>query len=253
MSTQKAPRPKLGELLVRGGVLTADELDDALRAHDESGGPLGEILVERRLISPPKLVDMLALQRGWRPLGELLVARGMITEAELDDALTQQIQTGQPLGEVLEKRGLLATAALTRVLADQYELELETEGGFASGLRGEIERRHRARREGEPDADAPTKYEDHGAAALTARIAATAPSGDDRVFTLQAALEKRERTIEALALANQQRNAEIERLRADVAERDALIGELRVRLDRRKPRGDHEAGDHKVVPLRPAK
>ena len=252
MTTGNASRPKLGELLVRSGILAAEELDDALSVHAETGRPLGEILVERRLISPPKLVDMLALQRGWRPLGEVLVAKGLITEADLDAALAEQVQSGQPLGEIITKRGLLTAATLARALAAQYELELETEGGFASGLRGEIERRHRARRHGDPESEEPTEYEDHAPASLTARIAATSPADDDRLAALRAALDEREQTIEALGVANRQRNEEIERLRAAIAERDAVIGELRIRLERHERGARHGVGDDTVVPLRPA-
>ena len=70
----------------------------------------------------------------WRPLGEILVDRRLLTVDELDDALEEQAVTGERLGAILVGRRVVASAVLTKVLADQVGVELETQEGFGSGL-----------------------------------------------------------------------------------------------------------------------
>ena len=82
----------------------------------------------------------------WRPLGELLVEKKLLTEEELELALTEQAETGRLLGAILVERGYVSGPALAVALAEQYGVELHTERGFGTGLWAEIDRRHRAGR-----------------------------------------------------------------------------------------------------------
>ena len=70
----------------------------------------------------------------WKPLGELLVERRLLTVDELDDALEEQSVTGERLGAILVGRRVVASAVVTTVLAEQVGVELETQDGFGSGL-----------------------------------------------------------------------------------------------------------------------
>ena len=79
-------------------------------------------------------------------LGALLSAQGEVSSDELDHALTTQVENGDPLGEILVELGAVSRPALDRALAEQSGVVLRFEGGFGTGLRAEIERRHRARR-----------------------------------------------------------------------------------------------------------
>ncbi len=91
----------------------------------------------------------------WRPLGSLLVEKGLLTEEELAEALAEQPRTGRRLGEILVERGYVSSPAVARALAEQYGAELEVEQGFGTGLRAEIERRHRTHRHHHTVVDAP--------------------------------------------------------------------------------------------------
>ena len=73
----------------------------------------------------------------WRPLGELLVERGLLSADELAAALDEQARTGGRLGEILIRRGLLSTIALTSTLSEQ-ELGEEGDTSFGSGLRSAL-------------------------------------------------------------------------------------------------------------------
>ena len=73
----------------------------------------------------------------WRPLGQLLVQRGLLTPDELEAALDEQERTGGLLGEILMRHGLLSKLALASSLHEQ-SLAPEPQVGFGSGLRGAL-------------------------------------------------------------------------------------------------------------------
>jgi hypothetical protein len=108
----------------------------------------------------------------WRPLGQLLVERGLITEVELEEALAEHASSGKRLGEVLVKRGLVSGPDLTQTLMEQLGVELKKEEGFGSGLWAAIKERHPRGAEGEeePDSEEP---------ALPPAAAAEVVSSDD--------------------------------------------------------------------------
>ena len=73
----------------------------------------------------------------WRPLGQLLVQRGLLSADELEAALDEQERTGGLLGEILMRHGLLSKLALASSLHEPL-LAQESEGGFGSGLRNAL-------------------------------------------------------------------------------------------------------------------
>ena len=84
----------------------------------------------------------------WRPLGRILVEQGLLTSEELETALEQQERTGKRLGETIVECGFVSGPELSSALASQYGIELTTETGFGTGLRGQIQRRHETERRG---------------------------------------------------------------------------------------------------------
>ncbi len=79
-------------------------------------------------------------------LGTVLVQQGEVTSDEVEEALNAQLENGDPIGEILLESGAVCRPVLDRALAEQRGVELHFERGFGSGLREEIERRHRLRR-----------------------------------------------------------------------------------------------------------
>jgi hypothetical protein len=76
------PWRPLGQLLVDGGLITADDLEKALAEQKRTGGRLGEIIVERGLISWPALTKALAAQYGLEVVTENGFGTGLWTEIE---------------------------------------------------------------------------------------------------------------------------------------------------------------------------
>lgn len=57
-------RERLGELLVKAGVLGEDQLAEALEIQQRAGGKLGRILVDHLIVNEEQLADTLAMQKG---------------------------------------------------------------------------------------------------------------------------------------------------------------------------------------------
>src|SRR2546430_1396753 len=64
----------------------------------------------------------------WRPLGELLVEKGLLTSSELEAALAEQKRSGRLIGEILVESGSLSAFSLARVLTEQHGVELQAAG-----------------------------------------------------------------------------------------------------------------------------
>jgi hypothetical protein len=109
------PWRPLGELLVDKALLTPDELDDALRAQRRSGQLLGQLLVERRLISPEQLTCVLAEQYGV----QLEVLAGGTGDAAQTPAAEAVPQAPRPLGRLLLERGVVSQEELDFALKVQ--------------------------------------------------------------------------------------------------------------------------------------
>jgi hypothetical protein len=91
------------------------------------------------------MVGAVEIGSDWRPLGSLLTEQGAVRGKEIEEALAYQERWGGRLGEILLGWGFVSRPLLARVLAEQGGVSLEQETGFGTGLRAEIERRHRER------------------------------------------------------------------------------------------------------------
>lgn len=87
---KRRPFLHLGEVLCLTGALDPAKLAEVLTGYHREAR-LGSILVAKGLISLEQLADALALQLSdARPLGEILVSRGGLSPQDLDAALAQQ-------------------------------------------------------------------------------------------------------------------------------------------------------------------
>ena len=201
------------------GVITEQELEQALKRSAETGKQLGDTLLELDLVPPSEIENLLATQRAWRPLGWMLVDRGLISEAQLSECLDDSQQSGRRLGDVVQARGLVSKGDLDDVLGEQARLEVELERGFGNGLRGEIERRYRMKR-GHAPAES---HERDPFAQLWARAAPTATPRHAPESSAAAEPASRSEPTDDAA-------EEIRRLREALADRDATIAALRQQL-----------------------
>jgi hypothetical protein len=115
--------PRLGELLVRAGVIDEGQLAAALADQQRSRRPLGEILVERGAplgaVTKALLKQVRSeLNRG--RLGELLVELGLATPTQIGEALYRQRIQHVSLGKALIDGGVITLAQLELALEEQH-------------------------------------------------------------------------------------------------------------------------------------
>ena len=125
MTTSKAAG-HFGEMLVRVGFITEAQLGQALREQQArpSYVPLGQILVDLKLVTR-RQIDQVLENAGKRPrLGELLVGNGTITPAQLAQALERQRALQLPLGQVLVRLGFVTEEAMRQALALQLNMRV---------------------------------------------------------------------------------------------------------------------------------
>jgi DNA repair exonuclease SbcCD ATPase subunit len=186
----------LGALLVEKGLLTAEELEDALAAQQTSGKRLGQILIDRGHVSGPALTNALAEQYGIELKTEEGFGTGLRAEIE------RRHSTRRP------------TAAAENVVADtppDAPLEREPEPADADGHNdvglAELE----------------PQLEEHWArlAAAEAELAAR----DARIAELEAELEAMKRRLHE-SQANGSAAEDVRRLQEVIAEQDKALRTL---------------------------
>jgi MshEN domain len=119
----EGPR-RLGELLVRDGVITEAQLEAALRlqAASLSYQPLGHVLVAHNFISLETLTTTLRRHRKSARLGEVLLKAGHITAAQLEEALEHQRGTSLRIGQMLVRLGWLRETTMREALCKQLHV-----------------------------------------------------------------------------------------------------------------------------------
>jgi type IV pilus assembly protein PilB len=115
---------RLGELLVREGLVTQPQIDEALRvqASLDRYVPIGHVLIAQRLISRDQLVAVLERHRRSTRLGDLLVKSSEISQEQLETALAEQRRSGQPLGATLLRLNMITEERLRLALCRQLHI-----------------------------------------------------------------------------------------------------------------------------------
>lgn len=122
---------KLGELLIRDGLLNQDQLQRLLKLQ-QSQPPgsgkyqlLGQLCVQEGLIAPEQMQAFLKKNAKSIRLGELLVRSKVISAEALEQALAQQSrQPDQRLGEILLAQKALNEEQLIWALSQQWNMRV---------------------------------------------------------------------------------------------------------------------------------
>jgi type IV pilus assembly protein PilB len=141
---------RLGELLIERRFITPSQLEDALSVQRDAGSylPLGQILMDRGLITRRQLHLILEWTKKRPKLGEVLVKSGAIDTAQLQRALQEQSTLRLPLGETLVKLGYLTEEVMRQALCLQLNVpyldldRLNIDAGLARVVNRSYARRH---------------------------------------------------------------------------------------------------------------
>ena len=126
---------RLGELLVDKALITPALLDYALQVQrqGEFRQRLGEILVQLGAATTGEILkavsDQLASSRFSFRLGDLLVAKGVATADQINAALDAQAVHGGRLGEILVARGVLTETKLLEELERLHDSNIDRRVG----------------------------------------------------------------------------------------------------------------------------
>ena len=204
----------LGALLVEKGLLTSEELEDALAAQQTTGKRLGQILVDRGHVSGPALTNALAEQYGIELKTEEGFGTGLRAEIE------RRHSTRRPLVAVEEEEEEEVVAELPA------EAPVEPEPSDANG-HGDV-----VLAELEP------QLEEHWA--RLAEAEANLAARDARIAELEAELEAMKRRLYE-SQANGSAAEHVRRLEEVIAEQDKALRALEEALQARET--PEEAGD----------
>jgi type IV pilus assembly protein PilB len=118
------PDTRLGELLIQRRLVTASDLDEALAAQRTASTylPLGQILIDKGLVTRRQLHLLLDWAKKRPTLGQVLIKSGSIKEAQLKRALEQQADLDLPLGETLIKLGYITEEQMRQSLCLQMNV-----------------------------------------------------------------------------------------------------------------------------------
>lgn len=131
----KQPNRRLGEFLLDGMFISSQELNHALDHQRETNERLGETLVRLGVLSKMELKAVLAshaeldtpedvlldAERIRHRLGDILLKAKRVKPSQLDRALDEQNKTNEKLGEVLVRFGVITQGELDAVLTWQRD------------------------------------------------------------------------------------------------------------------------------------
>ena len=125
----------IGQIMLESGVITEEQLIEALEHQKVWGGKIGENLIRNGYISEPELRHFLNLQivqngKGdwikntkrngtYRMIGQIILESGVITEEQLKEALEHQKVWGGKIGENLIRKGFISESELRHFLSEQ--------------------------------------------------------------------------------------------------------------------------------------
>ncbi|MCK5164311.1 MAG: Flp pilus assembly complex ATPase component TadA [Desulfobacula sp.] len=149
--TKKQKEPKIGELLVREGFITQDDLDKALliqkneakdadlsfdvlllkkgflnasqleilKGHPDLRKKIGQIVVEHEIVEADQVEKVIIDKKKHRTLGQALIEKGLITRDVLDEMLEKQ-KDALNIGELAVKLHMLREIDLVRALSYKH-------------------------------------------------------------------------------------------------------------------------------------
>ena len=120
--TEKQPVPKIGELLVKEGLVKEKDVEKALKIQkeeiEEASHPLGTLLVKKRLISEDQLQYLLDHPYLRKHIGQLAIQMGLVDEKQMEECLKNK-KPNELIGDALIKGGLATANDVKGLLIQQ--------------------------------------------------------------------------------------------------------------------------------------
>ncbi len=118
--------PRLGETMVKEGMLRQEDLSSALEKQQQSRErKLGEVCIQVGLTSAEEVEQALNVQKTavGQKIGEILIQAGILTREDMEKALSAQKENqSKKLGQILVDMGLATSESITLALALKYRI-----------------------------------------------------------------------------------------------------------------------------------
>ena len=99
--------------LRRKGLVSSDQLVDAIEAQCRTRAPIGRLAVESEKLSLAQVSQILKVQADTRrPFGKIAVELGYLDESELAELLMLQSDRDRPISEILVQQGAITRERL---------------------------------------------------------------------------------------------------------------------------------------------
>lgn len=115
---------RLGELLLRDGLITETQLAEAMRwkRTNNSQLPLGQVLVRHKILNRHQVDEALTKYKKRSKLGEVLLRSGLITTEQLNQALARQKISGERFGQLVVKLKFITEEDLRRAISERLDI-----------------------------------------------------------------------------------------------------------------------------------
>jgi type IV pilus assembly protein PilB len=119
------PTPLLGDLLLKAGLITKVQLQEALhlQATRKYHTPLGQVFVELHLLTRKQLDSVLDSSRKRSSLGQVLLKAGVLDQPQLDQALQYHKTHKVRLGQAVLRLNLITEDNLKEALAAHLNID----------------------------------------------------------------------------------------------------------------------------------
>lgn len=118
------PEKRLGELLIGGNLVSAEQFEQALEMQKLCPAqPIGQLLCQLGFLRSEDLEYILDYNEKRLKLGEILISQNLIDEQRLSSALKISKEEKIPLGRALVKQHLIEEEQVARAVAIQYDLQ----------------------------------------------------------------------------------------------------------------------------------
>lgn len=119
------PIPLLGDFLLNAGLITKDQLQEALhlQAARKRHTPLGQVFVELHILTRKQLTSILDSSRKRSSLGQILLKAGVLDQPQLDQVLQYQKAHKIRLGQAVLRLHFMTEENLKEALAAHLNVD----------------------------------------------------------------------------------------------------------------------------------
>jgi cellulose synthase/poly-beta-1,6-N-acetylglucosamine synthase-like glycosyltransferase len=122
MTQMETSRPrKIGDFLLEKKLITYEQLAEALALQQGQGLRLGEVILAKGWITASDLYNALTDSFRKGRIGDLLVEKGLLTQARLDEAIELQRKWGTRVGDIIISKGWVRPFSFYQVLAEHFD------------------------------------------------------------------------------------------------------------------------------------